>query len=42
VQMQDQMQQQARSVFQNFPFPGAPGATPPGAPPPPPGETGKK
>lgn len=37
VQMQDQMQQQARSVFQNFPFPGAPGA-----PPPPPAEPGKK
>jgi polyhydroxyalkanoate synthesis repressor PhaR len=30
VQMQDQMQQQARSVFQTFPFPGAPGT--PGAP----------
>jgi polyhydroxyalkanoate synthesis regulator protein len=29
VQMQEQMQQQARSVFQNFPFPGAPGAAPP-------------
>ena len=28
VQMQEQMQQQARSVFQNFPFPGA--GTPPG------------
>jgi polyhydroxyalkanoate synthesis repressor PhaR len=42
VQMQEQMQQQARSVFQNFPFPGAPGSTPPGAPPSPPGETGKK
>lgn len=45
VQMQDQMQQQARSVFQNFPFPGAPGATPPGAPPAaptPPGDAGKK
>jgi polyhydroxyalkanoate synthesis repressor PhaR len=43
VQMQEQMQQQARSVFQNFPFPGAPGA--PGAPPPGgpgPGEGGKK
>ena len=39
VQMQEQMQQQARSVFQNFPFPGT---TPPGAPPPPPGENGKK
>jgi polyhydroxyalkanoate synthesis repressor PhaR len=25
VQMQEQMQQQARSVFQNFPFPGTPG-----------------
>ena len=35
VQMQEQMQQQARSVFQNFPFPGAPGA--PGAPGPGPG-----
>jgi polyhydroxyalkanoate synthesis repressor PhaR len=33
VQMQEQMQQQARSVFQTFPFPGA------GAPPPPPGGT---
>ena len=45
VQMQDQMQQQARSVFQNFPVPGAPGATPPGAPPAaptPPGDAGKK
>ncbi len=30
VQMQEQMQQQARSVFQNFPFPGA--GTPPGGP----------
>jgi polyhydroxyalkanoate synthesis repressor PhaR len=43
VQMQEQMQQQARSVFQNFPFPGAPGVKPPGAPPPPPpGEPDKK
>ena len=34
VQMQEQMQQQTRSMFQNFPFPGAPGAPPtPGAPP---------
>jgi polyhydroxyalkanoate synthesis repressor PhaR len=44
VQMQEQMQQQARSVFQNFPFPGAPGM--PGAPGPgptgTPGEPGKK
>jgi polyhydroxyalkanoate synthesis repressor PhaR len=31
VQMQEQMQQQARSVFQNFPFPGGPGS-PPGGP----------
>jgi polyhydroxyalkanoate synthesis repressor PhaR len=31
VQMQEQMQQQARSVFQNFPFPGSTGS-PPGAP----------
>jgi polyhydroxyalkanoate synthesis repressor PhaR len=33
VQMQDQMQQQARSVFQSFPFggPGAPGGGMPGA-----------
>ncbi len=30
VQMQEQMQQQARSVFQNFPFPGA--GAPPGGP----------
>jgi polyhydroxyalkanoate synthesis repressor PhaR len=43
VQMQEQMQQQARSVFQNFPFPGTPGVKPPGAPPPtPPGEPDKK
>lgn len=41
VQMQEQMQQQARSVFQNFPFPGTPGAMPPGAPPAAPGETGE-
>ncbi len=42
VQMQEQMQQQARSVFQSFPFPGA--GTPPGAPGtgPGPGEPGKK
>ena len=44
VQMQEQMQQQARSVFQNFPFPGAGG---PGAGGTPgtgagPGEGGKK
>jgi polyhydroxyalkanoate synthesis repressor PhaR len=32
VQMQEQMQQQARSVFQNFPFPGSPGGPPPGPP----------
>ncbi len=43
VQMQEQMQQQARSVFQNFPFPGALDAKPPGAPPSaPPGEPGQK
>jgi polyhydroxyalkanoate synthesis repressor PhaR len=43
VQMQEQMQQQARSVFHNFPFPGTPGVKPPGAPPPtPPGEPDKK
>jgi len=30
VQMQEQMQQQARTMFQGFPFPGMPGA--PGAP----------
>jgi polyhydroxyalkanoate synthesis repressor PhaR len=41
VQMQEQMQQQARSVFQNFPFPGAPGAGP-GAGPADKGEGGKK
>ncbi|MFM1989636.1 MAG: hypothetical protein RJA99_2593 [Pseudomonadota bacterium] len=41
VQMQEQMQQQARSVFQSFPFPGAPGM--PGAPGagPTPGATGE-
>jgi polyhydroxyalkanoate synthesis repressor PhaR len=33
VQMQEQMQQQARSVFQSFPFPGSPGGPPPGPPP---------
>jgi polyhydroxyalkanoate synthesis regulator protein len=40
VQMQEQMQQQARSVFQNFPFSGAPapGASGPGGS----GEPGKK
>jgi polyhydroxyalkanoate synthesis repressor PhaR len=34
VQMQEQMQQQTRSMFQNFPFPGAgaPGGPPPGGP----------
>jgi polyhydroxyalkanoate synthesis repressor PhaR len=43
VQMQEQLQQQARSVFQSFPFPGALDVKPPGAPPPaPPGEPGKK
>jgi polyhydroxyalkanoate synthesis repressor PhaR len=31
VQMQEQMQQQARSVFQSFPFPGSPGGPPPGS-----------
>ena len=39
VQMQEQMQQQARSVFQTFPFPGA--GTPPGGGPAP-GDGGKK
>lgn len=39
VQMQEQMQQQARSVFQTFPFPGA--GTPPGGGAGP-GEGGKK
>jgi len=35
VQMQEQMQQQARSVFGNFPFPGSTGGPgPTGAPPP--------
>lgn len=31
VQMQEQMQQQARTMFQGFPFPGMPGAPAPGA-----------
>jgi len=34
VQMQEQMQQQTRSMFQNFPFPGAGGPGAPGGPPP--------
>jgi hypothetical protein len=29
VQMQEQMQQQARTIFPGFPFPGMPGAVPP-------------
>jgi polyhydroxyalkanoate synthesis repressor PhaR len=33
VQMQEQMQQQTRSMFQNFPFAGAPGTAPPAGPP---------